>query len=108
MSMPTVRPVRPYFSSGACAKRPGWSVSLLENSLVGRSHRSSGGKALLKDVIEETRDILGIPADYKIGIVPGSDTGAVEMALWSLLGARGVDMLHWESFGAGWVSDVQK
>lgn len=107
MTKPTARPVRPLFSSGPCAKHPGWSASSLETALVGRSHRSSEGKSRLNDVIEKTRDILGIPEGYKIGIVPGSDTGAVEMALWSMLGARGVDMLAWESFGAGWVSDVR-
>ncbi len=107
MSKPTVSPLRPFFSSGPCAKRPDWSVSLLQSSLIGRSHRSREGKSRLKMVIEKTRKILAIPDDYKIGIVPGSDTGAVEMALWSMLGARGVDMLCWESFGAGWVSDVK-
>lgn len=108
MTQPTVRPERPFFSSGPCSKRPGWSWSGLENALLGRSHRSGPGKARLKAVIDETRDILGIPEDYKIGIVPASDTGAVEMALWSMLGARGVDMLAWESFGKGWITDVQK
>lgn len=108
MTQPTVRPERPFFSSGPCSKRPGWSWSGLENALLGRSHRSGPGKARLKAVIDETRDILGIPEDYKIGIVPASDTGAVEMALWSMLGARGVDMLAWESFGKGWVTDVIK
>ena len=107
MSKPTVSPLRPFFSSGPCAKRPDWSVSLLETSLIGRSHRSAEGKSRLKAVIDKTREILAIPDDYKIGIVPGSDTGAVEMALWSMLGARGVDMVCWESFGAGWVSDVK-
>ena len=105
---PAVRPANPHFSSGPCAKRPGWSIKNLENALVGRSHRSKPGKARLADAIEKTRQILGVPADYRIGIVPASDTGAVEMALWSLLGARGVDLLAWESFGEGWVSDVVK
>ncbi len=105
---PAVRPARPLFSSGPCAKRPGWSPELLENACVGRSHRSKEGKAKLKLAIDKTREILGVPADYKIGIVPASDTGAVEMALWSLLGARGVDMMAWESFGSGWVTDVVK
>jgi len=105
---PAVRPANPHFSSGPCAKRPGWTIQNLEKSLVGRSHRSKPGKARLVDAIEKTRAILGVPADYRIGIVPASDTGAVEMALWSLLGARGVDLLAWESFGEGWVSDVVK
>jgi phosphoserine aminotransferase len=105
---PAVRPANPHFSSGPCAKRPGWSIKNLENALVGRSHRSKPGKARLADAIEKTRAVLGVPADYKIGIVAASDTGAVEMALWSLLGARGVDLLAWESFGEGWVSDVVK
>ncbi|MEX0838405.1 MAG: phosphoserine transaminase [Parvibaculum sp.] len=105
---PAVRPANPHFSSGPCAKRPGWSIKNLENALVGRSHRSKPGKARLADAIEKTRAVLGVPADCKIGIVPASDTGAVEMALWSLLGARGVDLLAWESFGEGWVSDVVK
>ena len=105
---PAARPANPHFSSGPCAKRPGWSLKNLEKALVGRSHRSKPGKARLVEAIEKTRTILGIPADYKIGIVPASDTGAVEMALWSLLGARGVDLLAWESFGEGWVSDVVK
>jgi phosphoserine aminotransferase len=105
---PATRPHRPFFSSGPCAKRPGWSLDQLNAALLGRSHRSKPGKARLQEVIDRTRKVLGIPADYRIGIVPASDTGAVEMALWSLLGARGVDMLAWESFGAGWVTDVVK
>jgi len=105
---PASRPANPCFSSGPCSKRPGWSVEALSGALLGRSHRSAPGKARLADVIERTRSILAIPADYRIGIVPASDTGAVEMALWSLLGARGVDLLAWESFGSGWVSDVRK
>jgi phosphoserine aminotransferase len=105
---PAARPRVPHFSSGPCAKRPGWSVEKLSKALVGRSHRSKPGKEKLKRAIELTREILGVPADYKIGIVPASDTGAVEMALWSLLGARPVDMLAWESFGEGWVTDVVK
>jgi phosphoserine aminotransferase len=108
LARPAVRPARPYFSSGPCAKRPGWSLEALEKALVGRSHRSKPGKAKLQLAIDKTRAILRIPADYRIGIVPASDTGAVEMALWSLLGARGVDMLAWESFGEGWVTDVVK
>jgi phosphoserine aminotransferase len=105
---PGQKPVNPHFSSGPCAKRPGWSVEALTGAIVGRSHRSKPGKAKLADAINLTREILGVPADYKIGIVPASDTGAVEMALWSLLGARPVDMLAWESFGEGWVTDVAK
>ena len=107
-TMPTVRPVVPHFSSGPCAKRPGWSVQNLSGAFVGRSHRSKPGKARLKRAIDLTRDLLQVPADYRIGIVPASDTGALEMALWSLLGARPVTMLAWESFGEGWVSDVAK
>jgi phosphoserine aminotransferase len=106
--MPGVRPAVPHFSSGPCAKRPGWSLSALTDALLGRSHRSKIGKAKLKRAIELTREVLEVPADYRIGIVPASDTGAVEMALWSLLGARPVTMLAWESFGEGWVSDVAK
>jgi len=105
---PAVRPANPHFSSGPCAKRPGWSLETLNNAVLGRSHRSKQGKGRLKRAIDLTRDVLRVPADYRIGIVPASDTGAVEMALWSLLGARGVDMLAWESFGSGWVTDVTK
>lgn len=105
---PGVRPSNPQFSSGPCAKRPGWSPQALKDALIGRSHRSKPGKAKLVEAIEKTRTILGVPADYRIGIVAASDTGAVEMALWSLLGARGVDMLAWESFGEGWITDVVK
>lgn len=106
MPKPAVKPANPCFSSGPCPKRPGWSVDALSNALVGRSHRSKEGKARLKLAIDETRRLLGVPADYRIGIVPASDTGAVEMALWSLLGARPVDVLAWESFGQEWVSDI--
>ncbi len=105
---PATRPANPNFSSGPCAKRPNWSPEALSNALVGRSHRSKPGKQRLLRAIELTREILGIPDDYRIGIVPASDTGAVEMALWSMLGARGVEMLAWESFGEGWVTDVAK
>ena len=105
---PGVRPNNPNFSSGPCAKRPGWTVDALSNAPVGRSHRAKIGKSKLAQAIELTREVLEVPADYRIGIVPASDTGAVEMALWSLLGARGVDMLAWESFGSGWVTDVVK
>ena len=105
---PGVRPAIPHFSSGPCAKRPGWSLQALTDAVLGRSHRSKSGKAKLKRAIDLTREILEMPADYRIGIVPASDTGAVEMALWSLLGARPVTLLAWESFGEGWVSDVNK
>jgi len=105
---PGVRPAIPHFSSGPCAKRPGWSLQTLTDAVLGRSHRSRIGKAKLKRAIDLTRDVLEVPADYRIGIVPASDTGAVEIALWSLLGARPVTMLTWESFGEGWVTDVEK
>ncbi|MEQ8778589.1 MAG: phosphoserine transaminase [Roseibium album] len=105
---PDVRPANPNFSSGPCSKRPGWSLEGLSDAPLGRSHRAKPGKAKLAEAINLTRKILEVPEDYRIGIVPASDTGAVEMALWSLLGARGVDMLAWESFGAGWVTDVIK
>jgi phosphoserine aminotransferase len=105
---PGSRPVIPHFSSGPCPKRPGWSLQALTDALLGRSHRSKAGKAKLKRAIDLTRDVLEVPADYRIGIVPASDTGAVEMAMWSLLGARPVTMLAWESFGEGWVTDVAK
>lgn len=108
MTKPHAAPTRPEFSSGPCAKRPGWTPDALNGALLGRSHRSKPGKEKLQYAIDKTREILGVPDDYLIGIVPGSDTGAVEMALWSMLGARGVDMLAWESFGAGWVTDVAK
>src|SRR5215469_7764918 len=106
--MPGVRPQVPHFSSGPCAKRPGWSLQALTDAALGRSHRAKLGKAKLKRAIDLTREVLEVPADYRIGIVPASDTGAVEMALWSLLGPRPVTMLAWESFGEGWVSDIQK
>ncbi len=105
---PGVRPANPCFSSGPCAKRPGWTPTVLRDAALGRSHRAKVGKAKLKLAIDLTREVLGVPADYRIGITPGSDTGAVEMALWTLLGARGVDVLAWESFGDGWVTDVVK
>ncbi|TYC52051.1 phosphoserine transaminase [Rhodobacterales bacterium] len=105
---PDVRPANPNFSSGPCAKRPGWSLDQLADAPLGRSHRAKPGKAKLAEAIDLTRKVLKVPDDYRIGIVPASDTGAVEMALWSLLGARGVDMLAWESFGSGWVTDVVK
>jgi phosphoserine aminotransferase len=105
---PAVRPLVPHFSSGPCAKRPGWNPQALDGAVLGRSHRSKAGKAKLKRAIDLTREILQVPAAYRIGIVPASDTGAVEMALWSMLGARPVTMLAWESFGEGWVTDVAK
>lgn len=107
-ALPAAKPANPNFSSGPCAKRPGWTLDGLRDAPLGRSHRAKVGKAKLKLAIDLTREILEIPADYRIGIVPASDTGAVEMALWSLLGARPVDLLAWESFGEGWVTDVVK
>jgi len=108
LTAPAVKPANPNFSSGPCAKRPGWTVEALANALVGRSHRAKPAKARIEKAIQLTRELLEVPADYLIGIVPASDTGAVEMALWGMLGARGVDMLAWESFGEGWVTDVTK
>ena len=108
LATPAVRPSVPHFSSGPCAKRPGWSPQALKDGLLGRSHRSKPGRAKLKRALDLTREILQIPADYRIAIVPASDTGAIEMALWSLLGPRPVTMLAWESFGEGWVTDVVK
>ncbi len=105
---PTVKPANPCFSSGPCAKRPGWSLAALEDAFTGRSHRAAEGKARLKDVIERHRALLGIPADFKIAIVPASDTGAIEMAMWSMLGQRGVDVLAWEAFGEEWLVDITK
>ena len=106
VSKPDIRPSNPHFSSGPCSKRPGWTLGGLSEAVLGRSHRASIGKSRLKQAIDLTRDILEVPDGYRIGIVPASDTGAVEMALWSLLGPRGVDMVAWESFGSGWASDV--
>jgi len=108
IAKPPGRPIVPHFSSGPCAKRPGWSLQALTDAVLGRSHRSKIGKAKLKRAIDLTRDVLQVPADYRIGIVPASDTGAVEMALWSLLGPRPVTVLAWESFGEGWVTDIVK
>ncbi|MBH0239351.1 phosphoserine transaminase [Methylobrevis albus] len=105
---PAQKPANPRFSSGPCAKRPGWTLDALADAALGRSHRAKIGKTKLQQAIDLTRDVLGVPADYRIGIVPASDTGAVEMALWSLLGQRPVDLLAWESFGSGWVTDVVK
>ncbi len=106
IAMPGVRPSNPHFSSGPCAKRPGWTLQALTDAALGRSHRAKLGKGKLKRAIDLTREVLRVPDSHRIGIVPASDTGAVEMALWSLLGARPVTMLAWESFGEGWVSDV--
>lgn len=107
INKPDTKPHNPRFSSGPCAKRPGWSVDALKNAPVGRSHRSSDGKALLKDVIETHREIMGIPDDFVIGITPGSNTGAFEMAMWSMLGERGVDILAWENFSSDWAKDIK-
>jgi len=108
LEKPVIRPLRPYFSSGPCAKHPGWNLQDLSQADLGRSHRSAKLKAKLQQIIDLTRQVLQVPDDYRIALVPASDTGAVEMALWSLLGPRGVDMLSWESFGAEWVTDVTK
>ena len=108
ITKPGLRPATPNFSSGPCTKRPGWSPEALRNAALGRSHRAKIGKTKLEQAIDLTREVLQVPSDHRIGIVPASDTGAVEMAMWSLLGARGVDMVAWESFGEGWVTDVVK
>lgn len=108
LAKPSVKPANPNFSSGPCAKRPGWSLSALEGALVGRSHRSKQGRARLKETIDLSREVIGLPDDYLLGIVPASDTGAVEMVLWSMIGPRGVDVFAWESFGQGWVTDLKK
>lgn len=108
MKKPDIRPNCPNFSSGPCAKRPGWSVNALNEGISGRSHRSKPGKARLKEVIDRSKSVLGIPDDYLCGIVPASDTGAMELAMWSMLGERGVEMYAWESFGSAWITDVQK
>ena len=108
IAKPELRPANPNFSSGPCAKRPGYSLQALENAVLGRSHRSKPGKARLAEAIDKTRAILGVPDDYRIGIVPASDTGAYEMAMWTMLGARGLDILGWESFGKGWITDAVK
>jgi phosphoserine aminotransferase len=105
---PTIRPRNPKFGSGPTAKRPGWSLTALEGAMLGRSHRAAGPKGRLVEVIERSRAILGIPADYRVGILPGSDTGAFEAAMWSMLGARGVDVVAYESFGDGWLIDIEK
>jgi len=108
LAKPNIRPKRPFFSSGPCAKPPGWLPQSLDISALGRSHRGAIGKAKLQDAIERTHALLRLPSDYRLGIVPASDTGAMELAIWSLLGMRPVTMLAWESFGAGWVTDVAK
>ena len=108
ITKPGLRPANPNFSSGPCAKRPGWSPDALKNAALGRSHRARIGKTKLEQAIDLTREVLEVPPDYRVGIVPASDTGAVEMAMWSLLGGRGVDMVAWESFGEGWVTDAVK
>ncbi len=105
---PDTKPSRPFFSSGPCAKRPGWSLDALDGALLGRSHRAKNAKARIRQVIDESKELLGLPEGYVCGIVPASDTGAIEMAMWSLLGARGLDICAWESFGAAWVTDVVK
>jgi len=105
---PAVRPARPFFSSGPCAKRPGWTTQVLDTALLGRSHRSGPGKAKLKSAIDRTKKLLGIPDGYRVGIVPASDTGAVEMAMWSMLGTKPVDCFAWESFGEDWITDTIK
>ncbi len=106
MKKPAIKPKNPNFSSGPCSKRPGWSIDALSGAMLGRSHRAAPLKAKLKEVIELQRDLLGIPADYKIGIVPASDTGAFEMAMWSMLGARGIDVFAWEAFSNDWLKDI--
>jgi phosphoserine aminotransferase len=108
LAKPAMRPARPEFSSGPCAKRPGWSLQNLQSAVLGRSHRSKIGKARLKDAIDRTREVLGVPADYLIGIMPASDTGAVEMAMWSMLGPKPIQIVAFESFGKDWVTDVTK
>ena len=108
LAKPAMRPARPEFSSGPCAKRPGWSPENLGQAVLGRSHRSKLGKARLKAAIDQTRDVLQVPADYLIGIMPGSDTGAVEAAMWSMLGPKPVQLMAFESFGKDWVTDVVK
>ena len=106
LKAPPLRPAHSHFSSGPCAKHPNWTLQSLEQATLGRSHRSAAGRAKLKSAIDLTREILGVPADYRIAIVPGSDTGAMELALWSLLGPRGIDVLAWEAFGDVWVTDI--
>lgn len=105
---PSVKPANPCFSSGPCAKRPGWDFDAIKDAAIGRSHRSKIGKAKLEEVITRSKQLLGVPDNYVVGIVPASDTGAIEMAMWNLLGNRGVDVLAWESFGSGWATDIQK
>ncbi len=107
-SKPAVRPARPFFSSGPCAKRPGWTLQALDGAFLGRSHRAKGGIAKLKEACDRTRALLRIPADYRVAIVPASDTGAVELAMWNLLGPKPVDLFAWESFGEDWITDTVK
>ena len=108
MEKPEVKPNHPFFSSGPCSKRPGWNLEALNNAVLGRSHRAKNGKAKLNEVIVKSKELLELPEDYLVGIVPASDTGAIEMAMWSLLGQRGVDVCGWESFGLTWVKDITK
>ena len=108
MQKPEVKPNHPFFSSGPCSKRPGWNLEALNNAFLGRSHRAKNGKAKLNEVIVKSKKLLELPDDYLVGIVPASDTGAIEMAMWSLLGQRGVDVCGWESFGLTWVKDITK
>ena len=108
MNKPNIKPNHPYFSSGPCSKRPGWSLDALSNAFLGRSHRAKTGKAKLNEVITKSKDVLELPNDYFVGIVPGSDTGAIELAMWSLLGQRPVDVCGWETFGLTWVKDITK
>ena len=108
MNEPNNKPTNPNFSSGPCAKRPGWKIENLKNANIGRSHRSGEAKSKLKYVIDKSKALLNLPSEYVVGIMPGSDTGALESALWSLLGERGVDILAWENFGKDWVQDVVK
>ena len=108
MNKPEIKPQHPFFSSGPCSKRPGWELNALSDAVLGRSHRAKGGKSKLNEVIVKSKQLLELPDDYLVGIVPASDTGAIEMAMWSLLGARGIDVCGWESFGLTWVKDITK
>ena len=107
MNKPNIKPNHPYFSSGPCSKRPGWSLDALSDAFLGRSHRAKMGKAKLNEVITKSKQVLELPEDYFVGIVPGSDTGAIEIAMWNLLGTRPIDMLVWDSFGLDWANDIQ-
>ena len=106
MNKPEIKPHHPFFSSGPCSKRPGWELNALSDAVLGRSHRAKSGKSKLNEVIVKSKQLLELPDDYLVGIVPASDTGAIEMAMWSLLGARGIDVCGWESFGLTWVKDI--